>query len=259
MNLRHLIAFALAAACGSSGNPALSRTFNYAAPQAASTSEQSAATSAQSAVSNSASFSAAPDATRGMAMAGFALDLAGEALGSATFGAAKPDTLRGALRRASLDTCATVAGNTVTFKDCTDGESGFDVSLNGSITATAGNVTWGITATFSASDTYGSASIAMHHAGTLSVTDTKVTGNATSDFSGSFSGQGQSVGFGFAVAVLLDLSYQTAPTACVTAGSAEVRRVWTQRPQGATGAAFSDAGVKFDWTACGAVQVQHST
>ncbi|TMA30874.1 MAG: hypothetical protein E6J88_05005, partial [Deltaproteobacteria bacterium] len=144
MNSKLLLAapLALLAACGSSGNAALSKTFNYDAAQAPTTAEQSAGSSAQTSVSSTASFSGTPTAENGAALAGVALDLAGAALGDAAFGMASPGAIKGALTRAAdagFDTCATVAANKVTFNNCVQTESGFSVSLNGSITATAGH------------------------------------------------------------------------------------------------------------------------
>jgi hypothetical protein len=252
---------ALLAACGGSGNAALSKSFTYSAAQTPTGAEQAVGTSAQAGVSNTASFNGAPAAEKGAAIASLALSLAGAALGDAAFGSASPQQVSGALTRAAaagFDTCATVTANTVTFANCAQTESGFTVTLNGSITATAGNVTWSIAAAFSGTENGTSISINMHHTGNISVTATKITGNAASDFSGSFSAQGQSASFGFAVAVLFDLTYQTSPTSCVTDGTVEVRRVWTAKPAGATGAAFSDAGVKLVWSGCNTFQIAHS-
>ena len=44
-----------------------------------------------------------------------------------------------------------------------------------------------------------------------------------------------------------------------TAGNLEVKRVWTQRPAGATGKEFADVAVKLNWTGCNAFTVAHST
>ena len=91
--------------------------------------------------------------------------------------------------------------------------------------------------------------INVHQQGTITVTASTIKGQATSDFGGSASGNGQSVSFGLSTAALIDLTYQTAPSSCV----------WTERPQGATGAGFADAGVKIVWTGCEAFTVAHST
>ena len=45
---------------------------------------------------------------------------------------------------------------------------------------------------------------------------------------------------------------------CVTAGTVEVKRVWSERPYGATGPDFADVAVKLTWTGCNTVTKQHS-
>ncbi|MCA1828328.1 MAG: hypothetical protein LC689_15500 [Myxococcales bacterium] len=251
----------LAAACGSSGNAALSKTFNYGAAQAPTTAEQSAGSSAQTSVTTTASFSSSPTADNGASIAGAALDIAGSALGDAAFGMANPGAVKNALTRAAaagFDTCATVSAGKVTFNNCVQTEEGFSVTLNGSMTVTANHVSWGLTAGFSGTENGETITISMHHTGDITVTDTKIVGNAASEFSGSVSAGGQSASFGFAVAVLFDLTYQTSPTACVTNGTVEVRRVWTAKPEGASGAEFGDVGVKLIWSGCNTFQVAHS-
>ena len=88
------------------------------------------------------------------------------------------------------------------------------------------------------------------------MTSTTVVGQGLSEISGSVSGQGQSVSFGLDTAAMVNLTYS--PT-CVTSGTLEVKRVWSQRPQGATGPDFADVAVKLTWTGCNTIQVQHST
>ena len=257
-----LLLIPLLAACGNSGNPALSKSFNYGAPQQPTTAEQSAGNSAQSSVTTTSSFSGSPTAGNGASIAGSALLIAGDALGNATVAIANPQAVSGALVKAAtagFDTCATVVSGKVTFNNCVDTEQGFSVTLNGSITAVAGHVTWAITAAFSGTSNGETINIAMNHTGDITVTDTTIKGNAASEFSGSVSASGQSASFGFAVAVLFDLTYQTAPTACITGGTVEVRRVWTARPAGASGSVFADAGVKLIWSGCNTFQVAHST
>src|SRR5205085_10938882 len=107
--------FVLLAACGNSGNAALSKTFNYGAPQAPTTAETAAANSAQSSVSTTAAFNGSPNAENGATMASMALDLAGTALGDAAVGMGSPSQIKGAVIRAAtagFDTCATVSANT---------------------------------------------------------------------------------------------------------------------------------------------------
>src|SRR4051812_49749426 len=108
--------FVLLAACGNSGNAALSKTFNYGAPQAPTTAETAAGNSAQSSVSTTAAFNGSPNAENGAAMASVALDLAGSAFGDSGFGMASPARIKGGVIRpatAGFDTCATGSANTV--------------------------------------------------------------------------------------------------------------------------------------------------
>src|SRR6266851_5584303 len=111
---------ALLAACGGSGNAALSKSFTYGAAVAPNSNESAAAASAQGNLSNTTSFSATPDANKGFSIAGFADAMAVLALGNASFGEAPRGSLtRGALRAVTdISACATVSGNTVTFTNC---------------------------------------------------------------------------------------------------------------------------------------------
>ena len=252
----------LAACGGSGGNPALSKSFSYGAAAAPSSTETAAATSAQSNLSQTAGFSSQPDAYKGAAIIGFADALASAALGSAAIPGRGPSggDLTGALRTAAdFTACSTVTASSVSFNNCQLTESGFTITLNGHVSVSAGTVTWAITGGFSGLSSGYTINIVNHQAGTLSLTASKISGNATSDFSGSVSGQGQNVNFGLATAVVLDLTYQSSPNYCVTGGTAEVKRVWTNRPNGASGPQFNDAAVKFTWSGCNAVQVAHGT
>ncbi len=97
--------------------------------------------------------------------------------------------------------------------------------------------------------------MSVHQSGSIAVTATKISGKALSEFAGTVTNRGQSVSFGLATAALMDLTYQSSPTSCVTGGTLEVKRVWTQKPSGVSGA--DDAAVKLSWTGCNAVQIAH--
>lgn len=256
-----LTSMAVLAACGGSGsNAALSRSFNYGTPQAPDSSQQAAASSAQSSLSEAASFSTSPNATAGAVVIGFADGLAALALGDASFGLAPRGAgTRGSLREADISACATLTGSTVTFSNCSQSYAGFSESFSGTVSSVAGAVSWNISGTVSGSANGVSVNVAYHQSGNLAVTASKITGSALSDFGGSVSGQGVSVSYGFSTAVVIDLTYQTAPQSCVTGGTVEVKRVWTQKPNGVSGTAYDDAGVKLTWTGCNVVEVAHST
>ena len=257
-----LASLVLAACGGGGGNAALSKTFNYGAPQAPTAAEQSAATSAQSTVSGTSTFGSSPDATTASSIVSMADDLAASAIGSTPVAWGQDPNLTHAIRKAAtLDTCTTVASSqtsaSVTFQNCTDTESGFTFTLNGNITATSGTLNWNVTGSFSGVEQGVSINVNLHQSGTLTVTSTTVKGSATSSINGSVSGNGQSVSFGLDTAVAVDLTYTAS---CITSGTVEVKRVWTNKPAGASGPEFADVGVKITWsgTTCGTVQVQHS-
>lgn len=261
-NLLPIAALALLAACGGGGgNAALSKTFNYGASQAPSTSEQSAANSAQASLSDATAFSATPDATKGSSVVVFADVLAAGVLGDTGIAAqapSSPNALRSAIHGFVTQACTTVTADTVTFNNCSDSSTGFTITLNGHISSKAGTVSWDVNGTFSGTSNNVNININVHQDGTFTVTSTKLTGHAGTTLGGSVSAQGQSASFGVAQAAIVDLTYQSSPSYCVTSGTVEVKRVWTERPQGATSAQLPDAAVKLTWTGCGSLLVSHS-
>lgn len=252
--------FALACG-GGGGNAALDKNFNYGAPAAPTASEQSAATSAQDGVSSAAAFSSSPDATSASTVVAMADSVIGSAMGSTTVAFNAPASLRNALSTAAtIDTCTTVSGNTVTFNNCTSTESGVSVTLNGKVTGTATSVDWSIQGSFSGTDPQSgvNVSLTVGYSGSFTVSATTVKGHALVGLGGSVSNGFQTVGFGVDEAVLVDVTYQSSPMACVTGGTIEAKRVWSQRPQGATSTDLPDGGVKLTWNSCGNFNVAHS-
>jgi hypothetical protein len=253
------VASLVLASCGGGGNAAISKTFNYSAAQAPNANEQSAATSAQGAVSTTSTFNTTPDSNNASLIIGLADELAVSALGGSPVGAspiAQDPRLRHAMRNAVTADCTVVTATSVTFSNCTEMESGYSFTLSGNITAAAGTVTWDIHGAFTGSNNGISINLNLHQSGALTVTSTTVVGQALSEMSGSVSGQGQTVSFGLDTAAMVNLTYNQT---CVTSGTLEVKRVWSERPQGASGPDFADVAVKLTWTGCNTIQVQHST
>jgi hypothetical protein len=248
-----LVCSALVCACGSSSEPkgpgaaALAKTFEYDAPQAPTAAEAAAASDAESA------FSAAPASASDAAAAIVAIiDKLSADAGSAAPLAAPVMRLHSFLSAA----CATVSGNTVTFKNCSLTEGAVTITVDGTLTASKSGATWDITANVQGARATTTYAIATHDVGNFTATDGHVSGEAGSDISGSDSLNGQTVSrFALATSVSLDLGFQLAPNACVTSGNLEAKLVWTQRPSGVT---VSDKAVKIDWTGCGAFHVSHS-
>ena len=246
------------ASCGGGGNAALSKNFNYGAAQAPTSSEQLAATSAQGAVSSSSTFGSAPDSVTASAIVGLADQLASSALGGSALAAARVPAqphLENALRTAVTADCTTVTATSVTFHNCQDSDLGYTFTLNGTVTATNGKIDWDIHGSYSESNQGVNVSLGLHQSGTLTLTATTVIGHSASEMSGSVSIGPQSTNFGLDTAAMVSLTYNPD---CVTAGTVEVKRVWSERPYGATGPDFADLAVKLTWTGCNTVQVQHS-
>jgi hypothetical protein len=251
-------ALAAAVACGGGdgGSAALSRTFNYGAQQAPTAGEQAAANSAQSSVSDTASFAASPSATKASSVVSMAASLVGLLGGVGVPAGIQDPNLRHALRSAaSLADCTTVTPTTVTFKNCTETESGITFTLNGTVAASAGSVDWNVIGVFAGTEDGVAFNIRLGERGSFKVTSTTVVGHAAFDLSGTVSEQGQTFSFGLSNAAIVNLTYT--PT-CVTSGTLEVKQVWTQRPSGVNASQLRDIGVKLTWTRCGAVQVAHS-
>src|ERR1700694_5871708 len=100
----------LAACGGSSGNAALSKSFNYGAPTAPTASETAAASTATSNLADTKTFSATPDAAKGAAIVAFADSLAILALGGPAIPVRGPSSseIQGAMRNAiDYATCTT--------------------------------------------------------------------------------------------------------------------------------------------------------
>ena len=253
----------LAACGGSSVNAALSKSFNYGTATAPNTQESAAAAAAKTDLADTTGFSSAPDASKAAAIIGLADSLAALALGNAAVPGRGPSAgdITRAVRTATSDfsTCSVVTASSVTFNNCQITESGFTITLNGNISTSANQVNWAITGGFSGTSTDYTVNIVNHQTGSLTLGATTVVGNATSDFGGSVSGKGQNVNFGLSTAVVLNLTYQSSPSYCVTGGTAEVKRVWTTKPNGVSGPEFNDAAIKFTWSGCDAVQVAHAT
>jgi hypothetical protein len=256
---------ALAAGCGGSdGNAAVGKTFNYGAAQPPTSTETSAVTSASSGVTASSGFSSAPSADKGFALVGMLSELSAALGGFSVPGMSRNIDITRPLRQgataATFDTCATVTQTSATFNNCSLSESGLNMTLNGSVTVTAGTVAWNVTMNLSGSENGETINVSDHAAGNLTVTATNVKGQSTTEVSGSFSGNGQSVSFGVSLAAILDVTTaSTCNSGVVAPSSIEVKRVWTSHPSGqGADQLFTDAGIKVTWTGCGAFTVAHS-
>lgn len=267
---------ALAACGGNSGNAAAGKTFSYGAPQGVD------ATAASSVATNALTVKTAPTSAGAQVLGGGASSGLLPPSGVSLI-AAGPEQQRAlaAGRSAALSqlgptavtsfdnqaTCVTSSATQVAMTGCTitivDVSMTAKVQVDGSLAydAALGKLTWELTLastmTFSSMTPAGSETVRFHESGALTVTDTTVKGDLLAELGVNGSAQGQSFSLGVDEAVILDVTYAGTP-ACVTGGTLEAKRVWTQRPSGASGLQYADVGAKVTWTGCGQATAVYS-
>jgi hypothetical protein len=272
---RHITAAALLlalAACGGSnaGNAAIGKTFSYGAPSALPSTQAStlqAALQAALAIGTAADPSAAEGLSDPGSMTstllgdtaslGFMVapstperaalmlgaDAGGQRLSSFTDGAAfsNPGCIT------TTATSLTLAGCSLTVTDATNQTK---ITADGTASLAGGTLTWDFTVGVTMTGSGFSASARAHRDGHFTVTASTLEGQVLTEVSGSASGGGRSESLAVSESVVLDLSYVTAP-ACITSGTLEAKRVWTDRPSDTSGADYGDRGALVTWTGCG--------
>jgi hypothetical protein len=263
------VAACLALACGGdSGNAAAGKTFTYGST-AQTNLTQSSALDVQ--LSGALALKSSPDATSAQDLASVS-DITTALLGSSGLVASASPTQQRLLaigaRAASRQltsgfdnsTCVVTTTTSVKMTGCTltvtnlSGTSKVQVDGSLSFDPAKGTLTWDMTVSdatnFTSQGVTGTASLHAHESGTLTVTNTTIQGQLLAEASASASSPTASVSMGVSEAVTIDVTYQASP-ACVTGGTLEAKRVWTERPAGATGPSFADGAAKVTWTACG--------
>jgi hypothetical protein len=144
---------------------------------------------------------------------------------------------------------------------------GVNGTFNRQVAAASVKVFWDASASISFSEPVQGGTLAMkvgdHLQGDVTVTlagDDLMTivGAAQSDASASVSAPGQSLSMAFTHSADLDLDYQPSRDA-VVGGTLELKRLWSERPQGVSSGDLPNLGVKFDWTGYHAVSVSWGT
>jgi len=275
MTKRHGIAAALCvltAACsggaGSGGNAAETKTFKYGAPSPAS-SDQAAALSAQLSLGTTSSL----DASGAQSLADFS------GVTEALLGTGAPSLLRAAspARQALVagkaaaageltsttgdvfdePACVTVTQTSVSMKACTitiddpaTSTTG-KVHVDGSLSVSNGTLTWDLTMSANIVSSGITETARVHEDGTLTVTPTTIKGKMLDELSATVTANGFSQSEGVAESLTIDVTYQSSPPPpCVTGGTLEAKRVWTQRPAGYTTTELPDKAAKVTWTGC---------
>ncbi len=264
-----ILSAAALAACGGSSTPAVNSppltTFTYSAPQAPTATQQNTANTASTSVSQVV-VSTSPNNPTGASTAPELADsLAVQVLAATAQRSPNSPASQAALhlaqktRSGELATnCYTVSGNTLTYNNCSYSGSGYSETANGTLTATATNVTWNLTFTVSFSDTSGSFNWQGIWTGNINYTATSIDGFCLSQNSGNASSGGQNETFAWTVG--LNFHNITVSTSCdggggIVSGTLEARA-------NASGSinvyGYTQKGIEFVWTGCDAVTVATS-
>ena len=172
---------------------------------------------------------------------------------------------------AVLDACVTVQPGVIRYSNCTETETFTDdtgtytatITMNGtfSFTLSGGNTAldWDVDMVLEQTGSGMNLDVKNGYTGSLDIGPATIVGGARSDLDARVSMTGYpSVDFALTHLVDYDLDYQAEPF-CVTGGTLELRRVWRDRPTGATSGDLPDEGVLFTFTGCGAAQVAWGT
>jgi hypothetical protein len=169
--------------------------------------------------------------------------------------------------------CVTLSLLAVKYDHCvyTDAANGTVITIDGTFSRTVGadtvDLQWNATAGFRLTAAVQNGTIVMaassHLQGDVTVTLAgadlvTIIGAAKSDVAASVSGPGLSESEAYTNSADVDLDYQPS-LQCVTGGTLELKRLWAQRPSGATAAQLPDLGVKFEWTGCNVATVSWGT
>jgi hypothetical protein len=161
--------------------------------------------------------------------------------------------------------CVTVTPGAITYANCTDtltdpsDGSTMTATTNGSLTRTftvgGAVLAWNLAVQVTMTDPESTMRVNDHFTGTLTVAASTIVGASRSDLGVSFSMQGLNVSGAVTHLGDYDLDYTTDPAFCLTGGTLEVRRVWTQVPQYTAPGEAQDLGIRFTFgPGCGLVQ-----
>lgn len=269
------------AACGGDKDDPADRTFTYgaSAPVAPASPEQYAADDGSGLLADGATYQSSGDPAAAEAASG-SLPMLPDDMASNLFagaGVAFAPMDAGAKRVASAmapgvftgqalgegfddPACMSATPGEVRYTRCTitDPDGTMTVGVDGTFTRTADVFSWDATVVVTMTDVDFSMRGTNRLYGSFTFGPSTIAGRARSDVSASATIQGQSMSAGTTTIADVDLVYARDPF-CVTGGTLELRRVWTQRPPDMprTGE-YADQGVKFTWEGCGLVMVARS-
>lgn len=267
---------AAAMACGGGDKAAdpASRKFTYGAASSPTAEEQAAAATAEGTTADAVQLQTDTSATadaRASSVAGLPDAMASSAWGSASVAAAlglpgagleRTLSILGGPSAAALTGfddpgCVSVAVGSIAYSGCTITVGTDVITVDGTVTRAGGTVSWALTSTLrSAGDGY-SMTVVVRPTGSLTFGPGTVAGRARSDTSASVTSGLATMHLGYTT--IADLDLELDPAGCVSGGTLELRRVWTDRVPGMpTDGAYADAGLLFTWQGCGVVLVSRS-
>ena len=246
------------------GTPGL-KTFSYGSPQAPTAAQQSTATSAQTQLNNAVKAGANGQVANAASLPSMTDSLAGSlpnlialpdtpAMTAAEVSSSVLGHRSGALNQG----CYTFTSSSITYSNCTISGSGYSETLNGNLTASAGNVTWNLTVTYSYSAQNVTSNGTYSWTGQLAVTSSTIVGQGRSAFSGHISSGSTTYDYQYTAGFDANLTYETSPSYCITGGTLEIRRTLNATTN-ASAVPVHDAGAKYTWNGCGAVTVATGT
>ncbi|ACL67222.1 conserved hypothetical protein [Anaeromyxobacter dehalogenans 2CP-1] len=260
---------AAAMACGGDDKAAdpASRKFTYGAAGAATFEEQAAADLAQGSAAD-AQLVQSGTSSDGSSVAGLADAMASQAWGSATVAVTAlraagieraVTTVRPAADLTGFDdpTCVTVTAGRISYSGCTITVGLDQLSVNGWFARDGATLAWDVTsALHSVADGY-DLDVSAHLTGNLTFGTGTIIGRVRSDNAATIHTAQASMHVAYATLADLDLEHDG--NGCVTGGTLELRRVWTDRAPGMpTTGEYADAGLLFSWQGCGVVLVSRS-
>jgi hypothetical protein len=267
---------AAAMACGGGDEAAdpAARKFTYGASSSPTAEEQAAAATAEGTTSDAiqlrtdtsatadalaSSVAELPDA---MAASAWGSASVGVALGLPGTGLERTLSILGGPSAAALTgfddpLCVTVTVGSIAYSGCTITVGTDVIAVDGTVTRAGDTVTWNLTSTLtSAGDGY-SMTVVVHPTGSLTFGPGTIAGRARSDTAATVRSGLTSMHLGYTTIADLDLEHDG--NGCVTGGTLELRRVWTDRVPGMpTDGPYADAGLLFTWHGCGVVLVSRS-
>jgi hypothetical protein len=240
---------------GGGGNRAIEHEFDYGAPAPASAAES---TVLMTAIHTVQSVRSTPGAGAATALASFQ-SVTQQLLGAPGVASLRAGTPAGKPVPQTFEDCVVVTTTSITFDNCVTTSAGTTSVTDGTFTVLNGgaDIAWELRIDVVSDSSGYHSEILLETAGNLSATATGFSGQFRSEIDVSLVGNGYSIAYGMSEAMIVDLSFAST-TACVTSGTLEARRVWTQRPSGVPATSYPDRAVLIVWTGCNQATIARS-